>query len=935
MKIKSSRRSFLLAAGTSLFATAVDAAFAQTTSTEKANTLATTEVNASSDSSLQRVAIVWKEDVEGGEVELTHASLESLDGKMAKLPGDFRLVPGTRRLQIQLDEVHTELGAMATCVTMRYRIRNVAARDVPDGFTFFLRDVVPETPLLVRGLKVAVVPASDSRTYDQIEAAVLGKGLRSKPDQIEAEPEETYENACRHTRSNRCPTWLGIGRDIRIFRVMPSDADGYWGIIEPYDFGLPATLGSDKAKKPLRYSFTLGRGAACEVNLRRRLEDGVLPIVQSVQREGEIEYCLTMFATLEKEPLSVDTVRGTHWTAALANTLGPMLTKQETALYKNELQAAEVFHREQELICWVHVEMVNRGPVPQYAYLKAGQLVDEINSATKGQKFLDGKCVTTEGSVAGIHRLNGQPMPQEEMAVLLQPGGRMNWEMLVPHRPLPLERAKTLAGQPFEAHYQACQFWRQKLENGTRISLPEPGVDERIRAGLLHLDIATTGLAKAGPLLANVGWFSPIGSESAPIIQFYDSLGYHDLAGRSIQFFLDRQRKDGFIETFGGYQLETGPVLWTIGEHFRYTRNVAWARRIQPKVMKACEYLLAWRRRNMKEELRGKGYGLIDGKVADPNDFFHSFMLNGLAYVGLKRVVEMYAKIDPDAFADVKQELGPYLADIRRAYSENAVRSPLIPLHDGTWVSSFSPWAEYRGPVSLFAEGGSWFSHSMFASRDSLIGALYLGIGEVLDPKEPLAAWLLHAHQELMTHRNAGFSQPYYCRHDWLHLRRGEVKQYLKTYYNQFSAIQDRETYSFWEIYSGGSQHKTHEEGWFLMQTRWMLWDEDYEASVLRLLSMIPRAWMNAGKDIRLEKCQSYFGPFSLKVRPRLAADQIEAAIELYGPTENWPKTIVLRLPHPAGRHPQQVQGGRYDAKTESLVLEPNAASMRMILRYA
>ena len=88
-------------------------------------------------------------------------------------------------------------------------------------------------------------------------------------------------------------------------------------------------------------------------------------------------------------------------------------------------------------------------------------------------------------------------------------------------------------------------------------------------AGLVELAVvleqAAFGLFP-GPLLPTVGWYSPIGSESAPIIQFYDSLGYHQLAERSIQFFLDRQHDDGFIQTFGGYQLETGPLLWSVGD---------------------------------------------------------------------------------------------------------------------------------------------------------------------------------------------------------------------------------------------------------------------------------------------------------------------------------------------------------------------------------
>jgi hypothetical protein len=935
LKLKSSRRSFLLASGAGLIAAVADEAFAQSPNASEA-ALPASEAVAGDDSSSRSLAVVWKDDIESGEVELTYANLESFEGKAAKSPGDFRLEAGARRLRMRLDAVHTDFGAFATCVTVRFRVRKSPPENPPLGFSFFLRDVAAETPILVRGLGVAVVPAGDARTYEEIEAAIRAKGLRSERDSIENEPEETYENACRHTRSMRCPTWLGVGRDMRIFRVMPSEADGYWGQIEPFDFAVPRGFGPPNENTPLRYAFMLGRGALCEVSLRRRLDEGVLPIVQSVQRDGEIEYRLTIFATLEKEALTADNVRGTHWTAALVNTRGAMLTDREKELYKNQLRSVEVENREQELICWVHVEAVNTGAVPQYAYLKAGHVVAENYVGVKRQKFSKGNRLTPEGNVACINRLDSRPMPQEEMAVLIPPGGKLVFEMLFPHRPLSRERAAALAKQSYDDHYQAClAFWLRKLEQGAKISLPEPAVEDRIRAGLLHLDVATLGMADSGPLLPAVGRYSPIGSESAPIVQFYDSLGYHELAERSIQFFLDRQRQDGFIETFAGYQLETGPVLWTIGEHFRYTRDVQWARRILPNVLKACRYVLDWRRRNMREELRGKGYGLLEGKVADPQDFFHSFMLNGLAYLGLKRAVEMYGDIDPGAIAEVKRELAPYLADIRRAYAENVVDSPVIPLRDGSWIPSFSPWAEYRGPVSLFAEGGSWFSHFMFASRDSLIGALYLGIGEVLDPNEKLAEWLLYAHQELMTHRNAGLSQPYYCRHDWLHLRRGEVKQFLKTYYNQFAALQDRETYSFWEVYSRVSQHKTHEEGWFLMQTRWMLWIEDYEAGALRLLSMIPRAWLDPGQEIKLEKCKSYFGEFSLRVRANRSPRTVEATVQLHGPSRTYPQTISIRLPHPAGKCPAGTQIGKYDLASESVEFHPVSDTTRIVLRYA
>ncbi len=43
-------------------------------------------------------------------------------------------------------------------------------------------------------------------------------------------------------------------------------------------------------------------------------------------------------------------------------------------------------------------------------------------------------------------------------------------------------------------------------------------------------------------------------------------------------YFLDKQRGDGMIQNFGGYMGETGSVLWSIGEYYRYTHDTAWVR---------------------------------------------------------------------------------------------------------------------------------------------------------------------------------------------------------------------------------------------------------------------------------------------------------------------------------------------------------------------
>ena len=221
-------------------------------------------------------------------------------------------------------------------------------------------------------------------------------------------------------------------------------------------------------------------------------------------------------------------------------------------------------------------------------------------------------------------------------------------------------------------------------------------------------------------------------------------------------------------------------------------------------------------------------------------------------------------------------------------------------------------------------------THGAFGARDSLIGSLYLVISEVLEPQELGATFLLKSHQALMTVKNAGLSQPYYCRHDYIHLKRGEVKPFLKTYYNQFTALQDRETYTFWEHYFHASQHKTHEEGWFLMQTRWMLFLE--EGKALSFLKAAPRRWLEHGKRIELKYVATYFGPASLTVESKLAQGVIEAAVACQGTRK--PAEVRIRLPHPDGRKAVAVTGGRYDPATETVRITPFRGTARIRLRF-
>ena len=173
-------------------------------------------------------------------------------------------------------------------------------------------------------------------------------------------------------------------------------------------------------------------------------------------------------------------------------------------------------------------------------------------------------------------------------------------------------------------------------------------------------------------------------------------------------------------------------------------------------------------------------------------------------------------------------------------------------------------------------------------------------------------------------------SQPYYGRHDFIHVKRGEVEAFLKTYYNQFTALQDRETYTFWEHYHHASEHKTYEEAWFLMQTRWMLYLE--EGDTLSLLKAVPRRWLEHGKEIVLDGMRSYFGTLAFHAVSEVENNRIRADLTIK--SDHLPATVRIRLPHPEKRAAVACTGGVYDPQTETVTVTPFNGKTTVVLEF-
>lgn len=861
------------------------------------------------------ISIEWKASPSDGNIDVKNAGLSALEitKGTGRVSGNvFRFSSsGAGRIDFSLDSANLQLGSDPPVVT----VGSPSA-----SFSFFLRDVTTEHPIYLPAYGVVVLKAEDQRSYAAIEKEVSSRKLKTKIQHISDSPQESSFASVEHrVRDMSVPTWLGISRDIRIFQITEALSDlqpGEANIISPLLGSYPLTL-TETENNPVNYLYTIGRGVGVEENISRRLEHGVLPILNSTLTDDDILYRSSSFVSLENAPLSVEAGIGTDYLIANSHSGGRMLTESQKELLAKK--QGEATASNEETVLYFRSEAINTGKVPRYAWFKAPR---PGNAWYNGGEYVfdpvTGFSSYPSGAVFCISKLNDLPLKNEEIAVLLQPGEKVVFEFAMPHKPIPIDRAMALKEQHFQNRFEEAKgFWLAKLEDAARIRLPETRIEEMIQAGLLHLDLITFGKDPNETLGANIGGYSPIGTESSPIIQFYNSMGWGDVARRSVNFFLDKQHEDGFIQNFGGYMVETGAALWTMGEYFRYTADEDWARQAVPKLLKSADYLIDWRNRNKKDGLRGRGYGMIEGKVADPEDHFHQFMLNGYAYLGLSRVAEVLAAIGASDADRVAKEAAAWKADIRESFFNLMALSPVVPLGDGTWCPTAPPWTETIGLRALYLKPETFWSHGTFTVSDAMLGPLYLVFCEVLDADEPAAKILLDYHSELFYQGNAAFSQPYYSRHNWMQAKLGMTKPFLETYYSTFAATADRETYSFWEHLYRLTPHKTHEEAWFLMETRWMLYMEDGNA--LDLFKTIPRAWMADGEEILLDGVWSYFGPLRVEAKSNVGKGYIEATVESTGNRK--PDTVRIRLPHPDYKKPTQVIGGTYDEKTESIIV--------------
>jgi hypothetical protein len=785
-------------------------------------------------------------------------------------------------------------------------------------------------------------------------------------DAVSKHPEQALEGAYEHIRPKRVTlSFIGVDSNNQKFGIAP---DGHLvvGSNDP-SHGLPMTAkfavyfdSTDESATPAETPDALFSTAT---EKHQELEEGWLPIITTRWNTNDLSLERMDYAVLHSapDPLVESRLRGDE--------LALMISRLKI---RNDSPAPiSIFYY---IKPWKPANGgLDYGPMP--ANIKnAWQVGVRENHIV----ISDGASERTLGYVDTHDRGTLTLEPAAGAAcysVKLEPGDEHVIHHVIPGLPLvPGEGAK-LQGLPYEAlHDATAKYWQARLAEGMQIEVPDAQVQNLFKASLHHWLLVLTKDAKRGEYYPNTAMlgYGSIGSESSPVLQAMDMLGLHERVKSCLEAWLSTQgdskpegdygsKEGGFFHFWPNYTIDQGGVLWSLAEHYLYTRDKEWLRKVAPQIVAGCDFLTRERQR-MKKELPGGrrllSYGLAPaGCVADMRDWQSSFMLNGYFYLGLKKSAQVLEEVDPENAKRIEADAADYLAAIRKALKESVGTSPVTRLRDDSSVPSVPPFPGLRGfrsDVKDIPDPGYGAGYGY----DVEAGPFHLLKSEVLEPHDPETTWMLNYLEdrffleslhppgqsmvpldELSTDwfNQGGFAklQPYYLHCQDAYLRRDEIPQFLRAFYNTLATSSDAHTLTFRESMDEGQPHKTHEEGWFFQQLRCMLAME--RGNSLYLAWGTPRAWLEHGKRIAVNRAATYFGELSYSVESSSDQARIEATVK--PPRRNPPGDLYLRLRHPKQSLIKRVTvGGRvwtdFDRDRECIKLPTETSELKVIAYY-
>jgi hypothetical protein len=412
-------------------------------------------------------------------------------------------------------------------------------------------------------------------------------------------------------------------------------------------------------------------------------------------------------------------------------------------------------------------------------------------------------------------------------------------------------------------------------------------------------------------------------------------------------------------------------VLWTLAQHYFYSRDRAWFEHAWPHLQRAIDWIEQQRSATKRTDLNGnrvRGYGLLPASQLEDNpDWANWFSINAFAWAGMQRTAEALEDTGHPEAGRIRQEADEFRADLRTAILRAVQSAPVVRMQDGTYEPYVPvlPTRRFRifGPIR--ADYYKRYAHPemkplmrLGADRDTLCGAVVLLLLGVFSPDDPVANWILNDWEDNET-LSSGMGMNIHGMTDdryWFsqggmvfqanlvnpiqtYLLRHEAPAAIRNLYNDFVACLYPDVNVFTEEYhqwrhGSGPFYKISDESRFVNRVRDTLVFED--GDTLWLAPGVPRRWLESAEGVSVNQVQTFFGPLSYSLHSGGKAGVVEATVQL--PARNPAKKAWLVARVPRGSIKSVKLNGkawtRFDARLESIELPQQQQSLKLEIRY-
>jgi hypothetical protein len=746
----------------------------------------------------------------------------------------------------------------------------------PTAFTFKVDDLA-DGPIYLPEFGAAILPEADKRDFAAVESDVKRAGRSTLYDRVAGMPEQTWGAAWAGMppKKSRICFVLGLDGARQKFRL---DGNGEvfirWN--DQFMKGAPArdTARLDVEKPPVHFRFGLPESPTA-----RSLEEESIPTcITRWERDG-VGIVQTAFAT----PLNGADASG-----------GP--------------PDPDVF-----AVAMLRFEFTNTTDQPRVAALpvtiRGGEAYDHLRVDDQG-------LVWNGAQVRG--QISATPAPTPSGNVLdaggpLPPHGTRTVVVKMPYLALAGEaEADALVRLDFDHERRATgDYWRATLDRSARLTTPEPVLNQFYRATPGHLLINSEFDPGSRRRFPRVGSFNygNYGNESCMMVLDLDRRGYHREAEESLEGWLHYQGTVGLPGDFdtkegvlygcagyesGGYNQHHGWILWTLAEHYRFTRDKAWLDHAAPGMIAGARWII-------RETARTAGRGdlseglLPPGDLEDIGDWWTWLSTSCYTWRGLDAAAWALEQLGRPEAREIRTAADRYHRTMVDNFAAASLRSPVVRLRDGTAVPQIPSYVQRRG------RSFGWIIQT-------LEGSMHLIITGAIDAHSRQAEWILKDYEDnLYLSNQYGYTVDDFDRW-WFgrggmsmqacllldpeaYLARDDVKQALRAIFNaiavnHFPDVHMNTEHALPEMGDWrGDHYKTSDEanacGWL----RYLFVREEGER--LWIGQAVPREWLAEGKTCGIENTATWFGPVSATYSGG-GGGVITA--ELKGPVRNPPK---------------------------------------------